>query len=203
MAYLNVVCVVVGTGILGLPMTLKQGGWINLFILFLAWGMSIYTSVLLVRCLYANGKTRLTTYKYIAYEAFGPIGGWVTFFFNAWILLGAPVLYLVLSGSDLNQLCKGTVAEIGAIPWTIICTAAVAIPFVLLKSMKDVAWISALGVVVIFIVVFVVLIMAAIDRPNQINVHHDVVIGICSLSLLLLLLSHLAVMSHIPTLKPL
>ncbi|GAA5812619.1 hypothetical protein MFLAVUS_006076 [Mucor flavus] len=176
MAYLNVVCVVVGTGILGLPAALKQGGWIGLLILCLAWVMSIYTSVLLIRCLYANGTHRLHTYKEIATLAFGKIGGWIAFFFNAWILLGGPILYIVLSGQNMNQLCVGTVAEIGAVPWSIICAASVAIPFIMLKDMKDVSWISALGVIVIFIVVFVVLIMSAIDKPNQVGIHHDTVV---------------------------
>ncbi|KAG2199101.1 hypothetical protein INT47_005105 [Mucor saturninus] len=176
MAYLNVVCVVVGTGILGLPAALKQGGWIGLLILFLSWFMSVYTSVLLIRCLYANGKTRLTTYTEIAILAFGKVGGYITFFFNAWLLLGGPVLYLVLSGANMNQLCAGTVAEIGHIQWTIICACSVAIPFILVKNMKDVAWISALGVVVIFIVVFVVLIMSAMEKPKMAPSHHDAVI---------------------------
>jgi amino acid permease len=157
---------------------LKQGGWIGLLILFLAWAMSIYTSNLLVKCLYAGGgdKERLTTYKDVANAAFGTIGGWVTFFFNAWILLGGPVLYLVLSGQNLNQLCKGTVAEIGDTAWIIISCVIVAIPFILVKTMKDVAWISGLGLFAIIVTVLVVLIMSAIDKPNQVNVEHDVVI---------------------------
>jgi amino acid permease len=163
-------------GILGLPVALQQGGWIGLLVLFLSWTMSIYTAILLIRCLYATGKTRLHTYKDIATACFGAIGGWVTFFFNAWILLGAPVLYMVLSGANLNQMCRGTVAEIGSIYWTIILSAAVAIPFVLLKTMKEIAWTSAFGVVAIFITVLVVVIMAGIDRPNQVGIEHDTVI---------------------------
>ncbi|CEP13531.1 hypothetical protein [Parasitella parasitica] len=178
LAYFNVVCVVAGTGILGLPMALKQGGWVGLVILFLAWSMSIYTASLLIKCLYAGGgdKQRLATYKEVATASFGVVGGWVTFFFNAWILLGGPVLYLVLSGQNLNALCKGTVAEIGDTPWIIISCIVVAIPFILVKTMKDIAWISALGVVAIVITVLVVLIMSAIDKPNQVYIHHDVVI---------------------------
>lgn len=175
-AYLNVVCVIAGTGILGLPMALRLGGWIGLLILALAWGMSIYTSILLIRCLYANEEKRLSTYKDVATEAFGAIGGWVTFFFNAWILLGGPILYLVLAGQNLNQLCQGTSGELGDVPWIIICTVIVAIPLVLFKTMKDIAWVSALGFVAITIVVLVVLIMSIIDKPNQIDVQHDVVI---------------------------
>jgi amino acid permease len=68
--------------------------------------MSVYTGILLIRCLYANGKRRLSTYKEIATTCFGVIGGWVTFFFNAWILLGAPILYMVLSGTNINEVRK-------------------------------------------------------------------------------------------------
>lgn len=176
MTYFNVVCVVAGTGILGLPMALRQGGWIGLLILFLSWTMSTYTASILIRCLYATDKGRLATYKAIATTAFGAIGGWVTFFFNTWIMLGVPVLYLVLCGSNINALAAGTPAELGATTWTIICAASLAIPYALVKTMKEVAWMSAFGVVTIVVVVFIVLIMCAIDKPNQINVHHDVVI---------------------------
>ncbi|RCH77654.1 hypothetical protein CU098_002948, partial [Rhizopus stolonifer] len=96
-----------------------------------------YTGVLLIRCLYANGKQRLLSYKEIATSCFGAIGGWVTFFFSAWITLGAPVLYMVLAGSNLSQLCEGTKGDIGTVPWSIICCTVVAIPFILVKSMKE------------------------------------------------------------------
>jgi vesicular inhibitory amino acid transporter len=41
LAYFNVVCVVAGTGTLGLPYALRLGGWIGILIIFLAWSMSI------------------------------------------------------------------------------------------------------------------------------------------------------------------
>jgi amino acid permease len=40
-AFFSVVCVVAGTGALGLPYALAQGGWIGLFILGLSWILSI------------------------------------------------------------------------------------------------------------------------------------------------------------------
>ena len=42
--------------------------------------------------------------------------------------------------------------------------------------MKEVAWMSALGAVSTLIVVFICLVCSAIDKPNQVNVHHDTVI---------------------------
>lgn len=40
-AFFSVVCVVAGTGALGLPYALALGGWIGLFILGLSWLLSI------------------------------------------------------------------------------------------------------------------------------------------------------------------
>ncbi|KAI9487091.1 MAG: transmembrane amino acid transporter protein-domain-containing protein [Benjaminiella poitrasii] len=176
LAYFNVVCVVAGTGTLGLPYALRLGGWIGILILFLSWTMSIYTAILLIRCLYANGKRRLSTYKEIATTCFGAVGGWITFFFNAWILLGAPILYMVLSGSNLSELCAGTKGDIGTLNWSIISCAIVAIPFVLVKSMKEVAFMSALGAFATVVVVIIVIVVAAIDHKSLPNIHHDTVI---------------------------
>ncbi|CDS07542.1 hypothetical protein LRAMOSA01491 [Lichtheimia ramosa] len=175
-AYYNVVCVIAGTGTLGLPFALRQGGWIGVLILFLAWFMSTYTGVILIRCLYASGNRRLSSYKDVATASFGAIGGWIVFFFNAWILIGAPVLYMVLSGSNLQHLCAGTAGAIGDIPWTIISCAVVAIPFVLVKSMKEMAWMSAFGAGATLVTVLIVLVVACIDKKSLPAVHHDNVI---------------------------
>ncbi|KAI8373846.1 transmembrane amino acid transporter protein-domain-containing protein [Blakeslea trispora] len=175
-AFFNIFCVVAGTGILGLPYALKQGGFIGLVILFLSWCMSTYTATILIRCLYVNGKARLATYKEIATSSFGWFGGWLTFFFNAWIVLGVPILYLVLSGTNINTLCQGTSAELGLKPWIIICCAVVGIPFVMIKSMKEAAWMSTLSTLTIMVVVVIVLVMCGVDSPNHTNTHHDVVI---------------------------
>jgi amino acid permease len=154
-------------------MALKQSGWLGILIIFLSWFMSLYTGIIIIRCLY-YGTSRLHTYKDIATAAFGPIGGWVTFFFNAWIVIGGPVLYMVLAGQNLNQLCQGTKAELGKVPWIIISCAIIAIPYVLVKTMKEVAWMSAFGAVATLVVVFICVIGAATD--TQTNVYHDAVI---------------------------
>lgn len=123
-----------------------------------------------------NGKQRLSSYKEIATSCFGVIGGWVCFFFNTWILLGAPILYMVLAGSNLQELTKGTAGEIGLVPWSIICCTVVAIPFILVKSMKEVAFMSAMGAVATLVVVIICLVMACIDLKTIPPAHHDAVI---------------------------
>ncbi|KAI8975790.1 transmembrane amino acid transporter protein-domain-containing protein [Mycotypha africana] len=163
LAYFNVVCVVAGTGALSLPYALKQGGWID-------------SGIVLIRSLYYNGRTRLSSYQEVAEAAFGKIGGWISFFFTAVTLIGVPVLYILLAGQNIHSLCMGTAGELTFALWVIICTVVVAIPFIFFKSMKEVGFLSAFGMLCTVIVVLIVLVMAVKDKPNQINVHHDNVI---------------------------
>ncbi|KAI8972367.1 transmembrane amino acid transporter protein-domain-containing protein [Pilobolus umbonatus] len=162
-AFFNVVCVVAGTGALGLPYALKQGGWID-------------SGVILIKCLYHNGRTRLTSYQEVAEDAFGAIGGWISFFFTAVTLIGVPVLYLLLSGQNLHAVCKGTSAELSFPIWTIISAAVAAVPFIGLKHLKDVGVLSAFGMMATVVTVFIVLVVALIDKPNYPDVIHDSVI---------------------------
>ncbi|KAI9286777.1 transmembrane amino acid transporter protein-domain-containing protein [Umbelopsis sp. AD052] len=174
-AYVNIVCIVAGTGALSLPYALKQGGWIGILILFLAWFMSITTGRLLVKCLYAGGPKRLSSYKDIGTVAFGPIGGWVIFFFNFIILIGASILYFVLIGQNLYSLLKGTPGELTLALWVIIPGVAVAIPFIFIKSMKEVAFTSAIGAFATLAVVLIVLISSLQNLPTGPIEHDDVI----------------------------
>ncbi|SAL97590.1 hypothetical protein [Absidia glauca] len=118
----------------------------------------------------------MTTFKEISTTCFGSIGGWVTFFFLAWILIGAPTLYMVLAGQNLSQLCQGTAAELNQKIWTIIMCIVIGVPFVLVKSMKEVAWMSAFGSVATVVVVLIVLIMACMNQSAVGPAVHDGVI---------------------------
>ncbi|KAG2233822.1 hypothetical protein INT48_005268 [Thamnidium elegans] len=175
-AFFSVVCVVAGTGALGLPYALSQGGWIGLFILALSWILSVYTGILLIRSLYYDGKTRLSSYQEVATAAFGKIGGWIAFFFTAITLVGVPVLYLLLSGLNLHNVAKGTSAELTFPIWVIICTAIVAVPFCFFRSLKEIGFLSAFGMLSTVVVILIVLGVAVKEAPNQTNVVHNSVI---------------------------
>ncbi|ORX54982.1 hypothetical protein DM01DRAFT_1335276 [Hesseltinella vesiculosa] len=176
MSYWNVVCVVAGSGTLGLPYALKQGGWFGLFILFLSWAMSIYTGVLLIRSLYAVPNRRIGSFKELSTVCFGAIGGWVTFFLQCWIMIGVPSLYMVLAGQNMHSLCLGTSAELTPRIWIIICTIFIGLPFILVKTMKEAAWTSAVGSVTTAAVVFIVLVAACVERQSLPPAVHDGVI---------------------------
>ncbi|KAJ8657674.1 hypothetical protein O0I10_006489 [Lichtheimia ornata] len=177
LAYFNIVCVVAGTGALQLPYALAQGGWIGLLILFLSWIFSTYSGVVLIRCLYHDGQSRLSSYQEVAHAAFGVIGSWIAFFFTAITLIGVPVLWVMLAGQNLNQVCAGTSAELTMPIWTIISAAVVGIPFVFFKSLKEVGIGSLFGMLTTVIVVLIVLGEAIVDQNSRdLNPHHDPVI---------------------------
>ncbi|KAI9499435.1 transmembrane amino acid transporter protein-domain-containing protein [Zychaea mexicana] len=176
-AYFNVVCVVAGTGALQLPYALAQGGWIGLLILFLSWFFSTYSGVVLIRCLYHDGQSRLTSYQEVAEAAFGKIGGWIAFFFTAITLIGVPILYVMLAGQNIHQVCQGTSAELTFEIWTIICACVVGVPYIFFKSLKEVGVTSLFGVLTTVVTVLIVLAMAVKDDSERdLNPHHDPVI---------------------------
>ncbi|CEP12895.1 hypothetical protein [Parasitella parasitica] len=175
-ALCSVICVVAGTGALGLPYALAQGGWIGLFILCLSWILSIYTGVLLIRSMYYDGKARLSSYQEVATAAFGKVGGWVAFFFTAITLVGVPVLYLLLSGLNLHTVAKGSSAELTFPIWVIICTCIVAAPFLFFRSLKEMTVLGVFGMLSTVVVILIVLGVAVKEAPDHIDSHHDGVI---------------------------
>ncbi|KAG1151583.1 hypothetical protein G6F37_003048 [Rhizopus arrhizus] len=175
-AFFSVVCVVAGTGALGLPYALSQGGWIGLFILALSWILSVYTGIILIKSMYYDNTRRLSSYQEVATAAFGPIGGWLAFFFTAITLVGVPVLYILLSGSNLHNVAKGTPAELTFPIWVIICAAIIAVPFLFFRSLGEIAILSCFGMLSTVIVILIVLGVSVQQLPEQVDVHHDSVI---------------------------
>ncbi|KAI7852392.1 transmembrane amino acid transporter protein-domain-containing protein [Circinella umbellata] len=174
--YYNLVCLTLGTGMLGLPSALSQGGWGAVALIIGALIMSTYGGVILQPAMYRGKNRRLNSYKELGNEAFGKVGGWLSFFFIAWVILGTPVLYLVLAAQNLNQLCAGTPGEIGTVVWTIIFAVIVAIPYIFIKTMNNIAWVSAFGMVAMIVTILITVVLTGIDAPNQLDNHHDNVV---------------------------
>ncbi|CAG8498802.1 2901_t:CDS:2 [Diversispora eburnea] len=106
-AYINITCVVAGSGVLGLPYAIKQGGWIGIGLIPLSMLITLYTSVILIKCLYYDGKTRLKTFEDIGYHAFGNFGKYfLVGIFNNIILLGVSILFLILAGQSFDALVE-------------------------------------------------------------------------------------------------
>lgn len=163
-----------GSGTLGLPYALKLGGWIGVGVLILSLLMSVYASVLLVRCLYYDGIHRLSSYQEVGRQAFGTAGLWTVWFFYATTVIGVPVMFLILAGTGLESVIA---LDISAKAWIWICATIVAIPFVLIKTMKEAAITSVLGALatVVLVVVAVRGSILDLDNPVYADVNHSLV----------------------------
>ncbi|KAG0057791.1 hypothetical protein BGZ83_003690 [Gryganskiella cystojenkinii] len=185
-AYVNVVSVLAGAGTLGLPAALRDAGWVGLIILALACAMAIYSNQKLIKCLYYDGRNRLREYPDVAHAAFGLPGRIiVTFFYNS-IALGGPVLYLILTGTNIHDLAYSVGCVITVKQWIMIAAAIMTVPIILTKTMREVAFLSIFGALSTTIVVFIVMVAAILDQKNFDTiagpdgtvgpVHHDVAI---------------------------
>ncbi|KAI8393907.1 transmembrane amino acid transporter protein-domain-containing protein [Radiomyces spectabilis] len=177
-AYFNVTCVVAGTGTLGLPNAFATGGWLGILILLLAYGMAVYSGVVLIRCLYYKPGQRLHDYKAMGTAAFGWVGYAVASALHFLNLFGCPALYLVLAAGNLNQLLANTKGALTQQYWTIIVGAFLLIPSLIMKTLREVTSIAAIGAVCTMIAVFIVVVQAPMDHNAnpQREVHTDGVI---------------------------
>ncbi|KAF9273592.1 hypothetical protein BGZ68_001368 [Mortierella alpina] len=165
-AYVNVVSVLAGAGTLGLPAALRDAGWVGLLILAIACGMAIYANQKLIKCLYYDGKNRLREYPDVAHAAFGLPGRiLVTFFYNS-IALGGPVLYLILTGSNIHDLASSVGSTITLKQWIMIAAAVMVVPIIVTKTMREVAFLSIFGALSTAVVVVIVTIGSIIDSKN-------------------------------------
>ncbi|KAF9150692.1 hypothetical protein BG015_007481 [Linnemannia schmuckeri] len=165
-AYVNVVSVLAGAGTLGLPAALRDAGWVGLVILALACAMAIYSNQKLIKCLYYDGRNRLREYPDVAAAAFGLPGRIiVTFFYNS-IALGGPVLYLILTGTNIHDLASSVGSTITLKQWIMIAAAIMVVPIILTKTMREVAFLSIFGALSTAVVVFIVMVAAIIDSKN-------------------------------------
>ncbi|KAF9135848.1 hypothetical protein BGX30_011409 [Mortierella sp. GBA39] len=175
-AFFNIVCVVAGTGTLGLPYCLAQGGWIGVAILILSMVMSIYTGILLIKCLYYNGHTRVASYQEVGAHAFGRWGQGAVWFFHTSVIIGVPVMFFILSGSEIKELTKVSAPGISKEAWIWICCCFVSIPFVLMKTLKEVSLLSMFGVAATAVLVGVATVESIVDYPNRVPFSYDIVV---------------------------
>ncbi|KAL0072857.1 transmembrane amino acid transporter protein-domain-containing protein [Phycomyces blakesleeanus] len=135
-AYANIVCVIAGTGTLGLPRAFADGGWLGILILMLAWSMAIYSGVVLIRCLYHKPGQRLSNFKDVGYAAFGWPGYAAASALHFLNLFGCPALTLYWHP-------KG---ELTTTIWTCIVGSFLLIPCLVMKTLKEVTAIAAIVV---------------------------------------------------------
>ncbi|KAJ1925632.1 hypothetical protein IWQ60_004455 [Tieghemiomyces parasiticus] len=177
-AYFNIVCVIAGTGTLQLPESLKEGGWVAIACILLAAAIAVFTGNLLIRCLYYKDGERLSSYPEIGLVSFGKAGKYIISVLNYSICLGGSCVYISIAGNSVYDLATHINVNVSAAVWVIIAAVLVCLPFVLVKSMKEVAILAIFGAVATLVVVIVVMVVGLMDYPaNASNTHNVVVWG--------------------------
>ena len=110
----NSVNVLVGVGLLSLPLGIKYSGWlIGMLLLFFAAVTTRYTAGILAKCL--DIDTSLVGFADIAWKAFGTRGSLATGFLFTIELLAACVALVVLFGDSFDALIPGW----GVVSWKV------------------------------------------------------------------------------------
>ena len=103
-AWFTILCCMAGTGILQLPLTIKQGGWCFLILICLVSLMTNYTAKALIACLHASPNgVRLGSYPEVGRAAYGTAGVVVVQIFHKATLLGVTTIFLILAGKFLLE----------------------------------------------------------------------------------------------------
>ncbi|GMI53623.1 hypothetical protein TeGR_g6357 [Tetraparma gracilis] len=100
----QIVTTMAGTGILQLPYTVAQGGWITLFLLLLVAAITNWTNRLLVASLYLGPTAdRLPGYPEVGKAAFGYTGYVLVQIFHKFTLFGVSSIFLILAAKFLTE----------------------------------------------------------------------------------------------------
>ncbi|KZF21326.1 hypothetical protein L228DRAFT_170585 [Xylona heveae TC161] len=145
----NSVNVLIGVGILSLPLGIQYAGWLigMGFLLFSAVTTS-YTARLLAKCLDVDGS--LVTFADLAYVSFGPRARIATSILFSIELVGACVALVILFADSLNALIPGW----DLLTWKIICGLVLTpLGFVPLRFLS---FTSVLGILCTFGIVLMV-----------------------------------------------
>ncbi|CAG8548550.1 34_t:CDS:2 [Funneliformis caledonium] len=167
-AYINVTCLVAGTGVLGLPDALNKGGWLALGLIVMSMIITLYTSIITIKCLYYNGKSRLSSYGEIGQHAFGTFGKYLVEIFHHIILVGVSVLYFILAAENFNELAQYYFeTDWGITVWTCICATLIGFPFIFTKTLKEVVILSMFGTFSTLFCVIAVVVLSFMDWSNM------------------------------------
>ncbi|EEQ90202.2 vacuolar amino acid transporter 1 [Blastomyces dermatitidis ER-3] len=114
----NSVNVLIGIGLLSLPLGLMYAGWlIGIPLLIFSAVATAYTAKILAKCM--DVDPTLVTYADLAYISFGPQARIVTSLLFCLELMGACVALVVLFADSIDALVPG----LGALRWKLICGA--------------------------------------------------------------------------------
>mmetsp|Transcript_6943 Transcript_6943/g.14994 ORF Transcript_6943/g.14994 Transcript_6943/m.14994 type:complete len:420 (-) Transcript_6943:78-1337(-) len=177
-AAFNILCTVVGSGLLQLPYAARRGGWCSVPILALTSAMALYTADILIKCLHL-AKSRLLceggelitgnhaeSYGDIGQAAFGSLGRWAVNVQMHFTLVMVATIFNLLAG-------KNVAAVLGpSYPWltqdyAIVLVGCVVWLHVFLKTLGEVAVVSAVNFAVTLVLEAVVIVVAIQSPPEE------------------------------------
>ena len=155
----NSVNVLIGVGLLALPLAMKYAGWVPGLIFFTFSAITTsYTAKLLAKC--ADVDNSLITFADLAYVSFGPSARIATSILFTIELIGACVALVVLFADSLDALIPGW----GITEWKIVCgIILVPLGFVPLRFLSFTSILGILSCLVIVTAVFV----DGLIKPHQ------------------------------------
>ncbi|KAL2257828.1 hypothetical protein VTK26DRAFT_9122 [Humicola hyalothermophila] len=143
--------VLIGVGLLSLPMALKYAGWlVGMAALSLCAAVTVWTAKLLARCMDLDPS--LITFSDLAYISFGPKARIATSVLFTLELLAACVALIVLFADSFNLLLPGLLSVTG---WKVVCAVILMplnfVPLRLLSFTSFIGIVSCFGIVSILI----------------------------------------------------
>eukprot|EP00943_MAST-04B_sp_MAST-4B-sp1_P002120 g2120.t1 len=185
----SILCTMAGTGILQLPFTLKQGGWLCLTLLFIVALMTNTTGKWLIHCLYESSNNnkelllqpskRLNDYPSIGEAAYGTSGRILVQIFHKSTLVGVTTIFLILAGKFLMEGIGGSgegfVPNLGTAEdasewqtrWTLITAGIVAVPVTLIPNMSEMHSLALFGLLCTVLCVIEIVVFAFLFKPIQ------------------------------------
>ncbi|KAK3340316.1 transmembrane amino acid transporter protein-domain-containing protein [Neurospora tetraspora] len=147
----NSINVLIGVGLLSLPMGIKYAGWLcGMITLFLCAAVTVYTAKLLAKCMDLDPS--LITFSDLAFISFGRNARIATSILFTLELLAACVALIVLFADSLDLLFPGFLSVTG---WKIIC-AVIMVPVNFLP-LRLLSFTSIIGIFCCFSIVLILL----------------------------------------------
>jgi amino acid permease len=168
----NVLCALVGGGVLGLSYALRLSGWYGLIMLVMMGFMAMYTAILIGRCI--SYDATMKSYADIGMKAFHKPGKIVVFVMQVLSCLGCAIIYLIIAGENMKSMMSAipnTAAILSNQKFWSAIAIVVVLPLCYMKSLETFAFMALIGM--LLSVIAIVCIIAAIATVNPADVNHN------------------------------
>ncbi|KAK1412941.1 hypothetical protein QVD17_34565 [Tagetes erecta] len=162
----NSVNVMVGVGVLSMPNTIAQAGWVGMGVLILFAAMCCYTAYLMKNCF--ESKDTIESYPDIGEAAFGKYGRLIIAIVLYTSLYAYCVEFIILEGDNIASLFPSISLHLGglnmdSVHFYAILSAVIMGLTLLVKNARVISFLSATGVVATVMVILCVLWLGTVN----------------------------------------